>query len=59
MATPKLDLKKTKERVARLELVKQRAALRTNQRIQMILDERAMKEAEEKAAIKPVAKKGE
>lgn len=56
MADPKLDLKKTKERVARLEMVKARARMRTNQRIQMQIDEREMKQAEADAATKPATK---
>jgi len=39
MAEPKLELKKNKERLARLAAVKQTARLRTNRRIQMILDD--------------------
>lgn len=46
MAEPKLELKKNKERLARLALVKQKARVRTNSRIQMILDDIALKEAE-------------
>lgn len=46
MADPVLTLKKNKERLARMTLVKQRAASRTKQRIQMILDEQTENEAE-------------
>lgn len=46
--TPKLELKKNDKQLARLTLIKQRAAQRTNQRIQMILDDRELKEAEAK-----------
>jgi hypothetical protein len=46
MADPVLTLKKNKERLARLQLVKQRAAIRTKKRIQQILDDQAEKEAD-------------
>lgn len=46
MAEPTLTLKKNKERLARLELVKKRAASRTKQRIQMVLDDQAERAAE-------------
>jgi len=45
MEAPKLELRKNKERLARLEAVKQTAASRTNRRIQMIIDDIAEQKA--------------
>ncbi len=43
---PKLELKISKKKLASLELIKQRAAMRTNRRIQMQLDEEELKKRE-------------
>jgi hypothetical protein len=45
MEAPKLELRKNNKRLARLKLVKQTAARRTNRRIQMIIDDVAEQKA--------------
>lgn len=48
MQEPVLELKKTKERISRLELVKLRAEQRTKRRIAQFLEDQKLKEMEEK-----------
>lgn len=45
MDAPKLELKKNRERLARLDAVKLTAKNRTNRRIQMIIDDIAEQKA--------------
>lgn len=46
---PKLELRISKRKLASLEVIKQRAKLRTNRRIQMELEEREIKRMERAA----------
>lgn len=49
--TPKLELRISKKKLASLNVVKERARVRTNRRIQMELEERQLRELEAKSVL--------
>lgn len=55
----KIELKKVKKTLTRLDYVREKARIRTLQRIKMIQDEERLKELEKGITdVKPVVKKG-